>query len=372
MMGDSEVKRKILFLFNAVEDSKRVGVYGECASFKAVEDIYQGLLFSGNDIVKLNLLNPQQLAQTITEEIFDLAFVIAEGYLDIPETLYDGTGSQLIRQVLKNHNLPYTHSDIECMEYCRNKDFTYKVLKESSILVPSYYVLNPDGDILTQLQEIDTQMEYPLFVKPTGGGNSIGIDENSIVHNFQQLDYKITNLITSLGNVLILVETYLSGREYTIGVMGNENPYVLPIVGFPLSFKVRSFASKKLEHTQRDSFQIINHDDPKYLYIQDLAINTYQSLGAADIIRLEVREDSNKNMYVIDVNGTPAITKGASLALMAGSLGLSHQELICSVLYFALTKNNLEINNQLAAIMEPILTTLAPYGSNNKDSQQAV
>lgn len=355
-----------------MEDEKRVGVFGECASFNAVNTIFNGLVKSGNDIVPLNLMNARQLAEEITSNSFDLAFVIAEGYLDIPETLYDGTGSQLIRQVLKSHNLPFTHSDIKCMEYCRNKDYTYARLKENGILVPSYYVVDPDGDILSQLQEIDSTMEFPLFVKPTGGGNSIGIDESSIVHNFEQLDLKITNLITQLGNVLILAETYLSGREYTIGVMGNANPYVLPIVGFPLTYTVRSFASKKTEHTQRDSFQIIDASDPRYLSIQELAISTYKSVGAEDIIRLEIREDINKNYYVIDVNGTPAITQGASLAFMMEHLGLKHYQLLCAILYFALKKNNISVNDHLDTIMEEVLEVLLPYKEQLVDSQQAV
>lgn len=355
-----------------MEDEKRVGVFGECASFRSVNSIYSALEKSGNEIVSLNLMNPKQLVNEITTNSFDLAFVIAEGYLDIPETLYDGTGSQLIRQVLKSHNLPYTHSDIQCMEYCRNKDYTYARLKEYGILVPSYYVVDPDGDILSQLREIETTMEFPLFVKPTGGGNSIGIDESSIVHNFEQLDLKITNLITQLGNVLILVETYLSGREYTIGVMGNENPYVLPIVGFPLNYAVRSFHSKKIEHTERDSFQIIDSNDPRYSSIQKLAINTYKSVGAEDIIRLEIREDVNKNYYVIDVNGTPAITQGASLAYMMERLGLKHYQLICAVMYFAFVKNNISVNEVLKNIMDEVLEVLAPYKEKLSSSQKAV
>ena len=366
------MKKKILFLFNAVEDEKRVGVFGECASFNSVNILFNALSKSGNEIVPLNLMNPKQLIDEITDSSFDLAFVIAEGYLDIPETLYDGTGSQLIRQVLKSHNLPFTHSDIQCMEYCRNKDYTYAKLKDNGILVPSYYVVDPDGDILTQLQEIESSMEFPLFVKPTGGGNSIGIDESSIVHNFEQLDLKVTNLITQLGNVLILVETYLSGREYTIGVMGNENPYVLPIVGFPLTYTVRSFASKKTEHAQRDTFQIIDSSDPRYSSIQKLAISTYKSVGAEDIIRLEIREDANKNYYVIDVNGTPAITQGASLAFMMEHLGLKHYQLICAIMYFAFTKNNISVNDDLETIMDEVLDILAPYKEQLTDSQQAV
>lgn len=366
------MKKKILFLFNAVEDSKRVGVFGECASFNAVNSIYNSLVKSGNDIVPLNLMNPKQLTEEIVSGNFDLAFVIAEGYLDIPETLYDGTGSQLIRQVLKTHGLPFTHSDIQCMEYCRNKDFTYERLKEHGILVPSYFVVNPDGDIEAQLKEIEGTMDFPLFVKPTGGGNSIGIDDSSIVHNFEQLDLKVTNLITQLGNVLILVETYLCGREYTIGVMGNDKPYVLPAVGFPLTFAVRSFTSKKAEHSQRDSFQIIDINDARYYSIQELAINTYKSVGAEDVIRLEVREDANKNLYVIDVNGTPAITQGASLAFMMDTLGLEHYQLICAIMYFAFEKNNISINPELEKIMIEVLDVLAPYQQKFSDSQQAV
>ncbi|HBS93327.1 MAG TPA: D-alanine--D-alanine ligase, partial [Firmicutes bacterium] len=67
----------------------------------------------------------------------------------------------------------------------------------------------------------EANVKYPLFVKPAGGGNSVGIDANSVVRTSGELAQRMEVLYDLLGPISLVVEEYLPGREFTVGVIGN-------------------------------------------------------------------------------------------------------------------------------------------------------
>ena len=92
--------KRILFLYNQVTEAERIGPFGECALEKDVEKIKQGLIRSNNEILTLDLFSPEQLEEFIKRnQPIDMAFVIAEGFKDLPHTLYNGQGAALVRSI---------------------------------------------------------------------------------------------------------------------------------------------------------------------------------------------------------------------------------------------------------------------------------
>ena len=121
---------KVLFVYNAVPDDKRINCYSECITMNNVVQISHILSRKGYEIVHLNLRSPAQLQEFIyTKGPFLIAFCIAEGFLALPSTLYDGSGTPWVRQLLENISIPATHSSAAAMRICRNKDETYRVLR---------------------------------------------------------------------------------------------------------------------------------------------------------------------------------------------------------------------------------------------------
>ncbi|MDW7673846.1 MAG: hypothetical protein SCK28_04830 [Bacillota bacterium] len=360
--------KRILFVFNAVPDSERKGIYGECASFKTVSNLHQALLAGGNEVYLLNARTPLQVQEEVAQlPTIDLAFVIAEGFLDVPDTLYDGTGSQKIRQVIQQLGIPTSHSDIECMEVCRHKDYTYEALRKRGIKIPQFITITQKTNWDTCFA--DGQLGFPLFVKPAGGGNSVGISENSIVANMEQLKQQALALFAELGDVTLLAETYLPGQEYTIGVIGNGVKTVLPIVGFPTSKRVRCIKTKRYEYKERESFQLITSEDPRYWQLYDIASATFDAVGASDVIRLEVREDINKVPHVIDVNGTPSLSTGASLTYMAEYLSITFDQLINVIIYNCFNRYGIVPGQKLQELVYEPKLKLKAYG---REVEQAV
>ncbi|MCC5911710.1 MAG: hypothetical protein JJT76_14895 [Clostridiaceae bacterium] len=328
------MEKKVLFIYNAVLREEKKGFLGECMTFEAIKKMSLILNNWAHQVVELNLKNQQQLQSCVENEgPFDLAFCIAEGFLDYPETLFDGSGAAEVRKSLEQLGVFVSHSSSETMEICRHKNLTYEVLGKRGIDIPVYFTIDPIlGDIGEQIELQQEKLQFPLFVKPSGGGNSICISEKSIVHNRQELQQQIQYVIDTLGPIPVMVESYLSGREYTVGVIGNEYKTVLPMVAFSITEKVRGCDAKKAEAIGEKEREIITKEHPSYWKLYQLAVSTFDAVGASDVIRIDIREDEEGNPKVIDVNGTPTLTKTASLAFMAEAEQYKYEDLLYLIL----------------------------------------
>jgi len=338
--------KTILFIYNQVATEERKGYFGECVLVKDVETIREALKETNNHILSLDLHSPSQLEEFISaNKPIDLAFVIAEGFKANPHTLYNGHGAALVRKNLAKHNIPCTHSGFESMEICRNKDLTYARLRERGIPFPKYLVFESHfikniGCIEEQVLEIG----YPVIIKPAGGGNSIGISSKSVVYNFTKLMKQVKTVQKQLGHTTLIIEKYLTGQEYTIGILGNEAKYVLPVIGFPKDLGVRDAETKEIEHTLRDKFQLITERDERFNNLLELGIDTFEAVLANDVLRIDLKEDELRDIYVIDVNGTPALSFTGSLNFMASGTGLNHNHLVQLVLYESMLRYGLTPN----------------------------
>lgn len=354
--------KKILFIFNQVRRKQKRGLFRECTLDTDVEAIRKALVDTKYHILSLDLFNSKQLDDFITENYpIDFAFILAEGYKSSPLTLYNGHGATRVREQLKKHNIPFSHSSMETIEICRNKDLTYQKLQESMIPVPSYFVLDTHKRFRAKeiLPKID-RIGYPLMVKPAGGGDSIGITPKSVVYNLVELKNKINYLKRSLGAGKIIIEQFLSGQEFTITILGNNPNYILPIVAFPRNWGIRYTETKNKEHKVRNKFKIIGKKDTLFSRLVDISEKSFQAVKANDIIRIDIKKDTKGTLRVIDINGAPSFSVKSSVNFMANKAGLSHSQIIQFVCYEGMIKNNLVPSQYLEELMVPIKKTLAP------------
>jgi len=350
----------ILLAFNAVLREQRRGLYADCTTFGTVRAIYRALMEGGNTVFPVNFRNEAQVTAYLRQiPPIDLALVIAEGFLDEPQSFFDGGGAARIRRYLAQQGIPCTHTGAMGMEICRRKELTYRVLRQTGICVPAFDVIKPSIPLDHQLNSIQTP--YPLFVKPVGGGDSMGIDEHSVVFDREQLITKVESIYQELGPTPLLVETFLSGREYTIGIIGNKYRIVFPALAFPRDLMVRTLHVKQQENQLRDRFEVIGCDHSRYLVLADIASRTFDVVGASDVIRLDLREDQDGQLHVIDVNGTPSLGTRASFSYMAVCLGITHGELINLVLYESMLRHGLIPPKKMEEIVVGPLAKLAMY-----------
>jgi len=353
---------KILFVFNQVNKKEKRGLFRECTLDTDVEAIQQALKETRYHVLSLDLHSPEQLEEFIEQnEPIDFAFVLAEGYKDYPLTLYDGQGTTNVRERLLKHNIPVSHSSIETIEICRNKELTYQKLQENSIIIPKYFVLDTHNRFCRKqiLPEIE-RIGYPLMVKPAGGGDSIGITPKSLVSNMVELKNKINYLKRTLGKGKIILEQYLPGQEFTITILGNEVKYVLPIVAFPKRWGIRYTEVKNKEHEVRNKFNIIDEEDDLFGKLRNMSLKCFHAVKADDIIRIDIKKDSGNRLYVIDINGAPSFSVKSSVNFMANKAGLSHSQIIQFVCYEGIVKNKLIPSQYLEELITPVKKALSP------------
>jgi D-alanine-D-alanine ligase len=234
----------------------------------------------------------------------------------------------LFCEVLK---IPYTHSGPTTQAVKLDKEFTKYVLKGAGIVrVP--------GD-----------SNFPLIVKPNKEGSSKGIMDKSIVRNEKELlKYKEELSKTFDGD--ILVEEYIEGREFTVGVLGNENPEVLPIVEQKFDFLpsgMNRIASFELKWIYEDSLKDLSdaYDCPAKITkeleeeIVETSKKIYKFLDVRDCARIDYRLDEKGKLYFIEINTLPGINplpgQISYFPLAARTAGLSFKEMIGKILSLA-------------------------------------
>lgn len=362
------MSKNILFIYNEVSKKQKVGLFRECTLDSDVKEIREALKETKCNILSLDLNNPKQLNNFIVEnEPVDFAFVLAEGYKDCPHTLYNGSGAARIRKQLEAHKVPFSHSSIKSMEICRNKDSSYQVLKKHNIPVPEHFVFDPKVRFSNeQLLEEINRIGYPLMIKPTGGGDSIGITPKSVVNNLAELKNKISYLKRTLGPQKLIIEQYLTGQEFTIGVLVGENIWILPIVAFPKNWGIRYTRTKNKEYRMQNQFKIVDNGHPLFSPLIDITRKSIKAVQVSDIIRLDVKKDARGNLYVIDINGNPGLSRRASVAFMASKAGLSYSQLIWIILFESMVRNGVIPDEYFQELIEPIKKRLNPYIVNKK------
>jgi D-alanine-D-alanine ligase len=166
----------------------------------------------------------------------------------------------------------------------------------------SYHGVNtPNFQIAKSITTIpEITLRYPLFVKPINGRGSSGIDDSNIVYTYDQL-LPVVKRITEDMNQDALIEEYIEGREFTVGVIGYDTINVLPILEIELS----SGKTNSFEHKMKD-LEIITCPaiiDSKIVEnINNMVKDVYKILDIKDFGRVDLILDKNNTAYFLEVN----------------------------------------------------------------------
>jgi len=207
-----------------------------------------------------------------------------------------------------------------------------------SPVAPSLTVPAPAG------WEPPDDLEYPVLVKPNAEGSSKGIPDACVAANSEELQELIARSMRRYEGDL-LVEQYIEGREFTVGILGNE-PELLVLEPMEIifrkqkgSYKVYSFEVKRNfrdyiayrcppELSDDTKVQMVNH-----------ARTVYEAIGCRDFARIDFRLSQDDRVYFIEVNPLPGLAPGYSdFPMIAEFNGISYDQLICEMLSCALKR----------------------------------
>ncbi len=249
--------------------------------------------------------------------------------------------------------IPYTGSNPTTLALCIDKIRVKKLLSYHNIPTPEWdYVYTMDDDIREDLQ-------YPLIVKPANSDNSIGITNDSVVTNKEELNRELKKVIEGLKSPA-LIEEYIEGDEYDVNVIGNDAKDLRVL---PLSRSIFKEMPEGYWHIYpfdakwgiNDAVydKIIIQTPPRNVskklesLLSEIALDTYNILDCHDYGRIEIRVDKDDNPYVLELNPNPSINEGDSTPGVAELIGMNYGDFLEEVIRMAIKryKNNPPYNH---------------------------
>jgi D-alanine-D-alanine ligase len=291
-------------------------------TIQAVQDAIEAL---GHEAVRLG--GGRTFLERIGTTPVDLVFNLAEGSKGRNREAH-------IPALLEMLEIPYTHSDPLTLAVTLDKEMAKRIILSEGIPTPAFELIR------SQMDAENIGLPLPLFVKPAHEGSSKGIRSHSRVNDKESLKHEVHRLLGDYGTP-VLVETFLPGREFTVGILGNGLPYVLGIMEVaPSEGPVEDFiysVSVKRECNQRVRYRYPPDLSPSLLRrIEEVALGSYTVLGCRDVARIDIRFGEDGIPYFLEANPLPGLAPGYSdLVILADFMGWSHRQLIEAILCHA-------------------------------------
>jgi D-alanine-D-alanine ligase len=216
----------------------------------------------------------------------------------------------------------------------------------------SYYKIPTAPFSVVRSPDEEARVSLPAIVKPLHEGSSKGIYNTSVVRNIDELEREVSTILTSYDQPA-LVEKYLDGREFTVGILGNgEEIRTLPIVeikfdGLPAGVNhIYSYEAKWIWDTITNPLDIFqcpaDIDDDLREEIETICKDAYRVMGCRDWSRIDVRLDDGGKPQIIEINPLPGILPkqedNSCLPKAARAAGMSYNQLINTVLDIAMKR----------------------------------
>ena len=261
----------------------------------------QAALATAHEVVLIE--NNSTVEAALRASAPDIVFNMAEG-------LTGADREARIPALLERWGIPFTGSSARTLQTCLDKAATKRVLQQHGLPTPAYAVLSC-ADRFPDLPA------FPLIVKPLHEGSSKGIEQTSVVSTRAALQDRVAYVLATYHQPA-LVETFVSGREFTVALLGNgAEVTVLPLVEIcftalpPGALPLYSYAAKWLWDTPEQPLDILRFpsDLPAQLTqaIVDLCCRAFWALECRDWCRIDVRLDSHGQPQILELNPLPGI-----------------------------------------------------------------
>lgn len=272
--------------------------------------------------------NVKQLAKELVfGQKWDIIFNICEGMYGI------GREAQ-VPALLDAYNIPYVFSGPLVLALTLHKAMTKSVVRDAGVPTPAFHVVRTKEDISA------IRLPFPLFAKPLAEGTGKGIDDNSVIHNPEQLKQRCIYLLEQFKQP-VLVETFLSGREFTVGIVGTGDEArcvgVMEIILKENAEKnVYSYVNKE-ECEQLVEYVLVK--GPVAEECEKVSLDAWRALGCEDAGRVDVRHDNNGIPNFIEVNPLAGIhPEHSDLPILSTKNGISYPELMKMIMDSAVKK----------------------------------
>lgn len=288
-----------------------------------IEGIEQAIQLEGHETFRIG--NAKALMKALLEgQRWDLVFNIAEG-------LYGEGRESLVPALLDAYRIPYVFSGPVTLGISLNKAFAKQIVRDQGVNTPAFFVVNQAADTER------VKLEYPLFAKPISEGTGKGIDSKSVIQNKKELDQVCRDLLYKFHQP-VLVEEYLPGREFTVGVLGSGAkafvPGAMEIIYRQDDEQIYSYNNKE---NYEDLVDYVAVTGDLFEECKKVALAAWSALNCLDGGRIDVKIDRHGKMSFIEVNPLAGLNPISSDLPILGRLnGIPYQEIIRTILESAI------------------------------------
>ncbi|MBL8909424.1 MAG: ATP-grasp domain-containing protein [Archangium sp.] len=317
---------KVGFTFNVkrikptADGEDREAEYDSPSTLQAIRE---AIASHGHEVVDLEAT--PELPMVLATTPVDVVFNIAEGFRG-------RNRESQVPALLELLDIPYTGSDPATLSLALDKALAKKVVRAAGIETPVFQLMT------TGRERLEKQFtRWPLMVKPVAEGSSKGVISKSVCHNEAELREVVKEMVERYQQPA-LVEEYIGGREFTVGLLGERRPEVLPPMEIVFTDKTDKTPiykfEDKLEENDRIRYEVPAKLEPGQLdRLKAAARGAFMSLGCRDVARIDFRMDEAGRIYFIECNPLPGLTPGWSdLVLIAQGDGMDYRTLIGEIL----------------------------------------
>ena len=291
----------------------------ECESPETIRAIVDVLASLGHHTDSIGHVR-NLAARLVRGDRWDLVFNIAEG-------VSGASREAQVPALLDAYGVPYTFSDPLTLSLALHKATAKRVVRDCGIATPDFSVIEQMADVP------DVDLTYPLFAKPVAEGSSKGVTGASIVNTPEALGAVCRSLIERYRQP-VLVERFLPGREFTVGVVGTgRHARAIGAMEIHLGERAEQGVYSRLNKVaweDRVSYSLV--EQPFLDEAVGVALAAWQALGCRDGGRVDVRCDADGTVNFLEVNPLPGLDpKTGDLVVLCGLNGISYRELIAMI-----------------------------------------
>jgi D-alanine--D-alanine ligase len=292
----------------------------EYDSPKTIEAITKAIEGYGHQVIPLEATGdfPRALMTSGADVVFNLA-----------EGIRGRNREAQVPSLCELLGVPYTGSDPATLSLCLDKGLGKRLLREQGIDTPAFQVLVTGREKLRPFR-------YPVIVKPNAEGTSKGITKKSVVDDEAGVRAAAKELLGRYDQP-VLVEEYITGREFTVGLLGERRPRVLPAMEViflsPSDRPVYDYECKQEweKHVRYECPARLTKEEERS--IEKTCRATFMALGCRDVARIDLRLAPDGKVWVIEVNPLPGLTPDYSdLCLISNGAKIDYRTLIGEIL----------------------------------------
>ncbi len=323
-------KLKISVLF--WEERGQAGVKHD----EVVDEVTAALSEGGHKVSQIGINDDlRELLDKLDDKRPDLVFNLCERFADNDDFELH------VAAVLAMLGQPFTGTGPAGMALRQDKAVTKKLLRFHNIHYPNYATFDKDN------LEFAGRMHFPLFVKPLHGDTSLGINDSSLVTEYSKLVERI-GFIQSQLKLPVLVEEYIEGREFYVGILGNSDAEILPLIELDFS-KLPGKFPHIYGHEAKSDISSPQYGAVNALVATDLPSEVRARITMAgreaalalkvqDYARVDIRLSVDGVPMVVEVNANPYLERTSAFALAALQAGMGYATLINRIVEIALKR----------------------------------